>query len=245
MKKLITKNLKFIKNSAVLLILMFFVSLINLFAIQNEKQIPKKTPVKQYVKSDDLLRYDDLFNKFGKNKILPTGFEIQALVALSHFPELKKEQIEFRFKKTKVAHTSSPAFFSVFKKANERKYIITISTKTKVGLEDTQLVNLSYNAQIGVLGHELAHIADYQALNFGGLLKFGLHYIKEKDIVATENRTDKITIQHGLGYQLWAWSNEVHELHIQDGRGDRYLSPGQIMALIDENLLYKNAVINE
>jgi len=165
------------------------------------------TPTKQYIKPNDLLRYNELLATFGVDKILPKGFEIQALVALSHFPELKNEKIVFKFKKAKVAHTSSPAFFSIFKKSKNRKYIISISNKTKESLDSTRLVNLSYNAQIGVLGHELAHIEDYQALNFWGLCKFGLHYIKEKDIVATENRTDQITINHGLGYQLLAWSS--------------------------------------
>lgn len=198
------------------------------------------TPTKKYIKSKDLLRYEKLLNEFGINKMLPKGFEIQALVALSHFPELKNEHIKFRFKKAKVAHASSPSIISVFKKAKNRKYVITISTQTNEGLDSTRLVNLSYNAQIGVLGHELAHIAEYQTLNFLGMCKFGLHYIKEKDIIATENSTDKITINHGLGYQLLAWSNEVHGLHIKDGRGDRYLSPQQIMELIESNSLYKS-----
>ncbi len=197
------------------------------------------TPTKKYIKAKDLLRYDKLLEEFGNYKTLPAGFELQALVALSHFPELKNEQIEFQFKKRKVAHSSSPSFSSVFKKPNSRKYIITISTQTKKGLESTRLVNLSYNAQIGVLGHELAHIVDYQDLNFTGLLKFGLHYIREKDIITTENNTDKMTINHGLGYQLLAWSKEVHDLHIEDGRGDRYLSPKQIVDLIDKNPLYQ------
>lgn len=211
-------------------------STLNAFQIENSWSV--KTPKKEYIKSDDRQRYSELLAEFGNYKTLPKGFEIQALVALSHFPELKNENIEFRFKKAKVAHTSSPSFLSIFKNMKNRKYVITISNKTKEGLDSTRLVNLSYNAQIGVLGHELAHIADYQNLNFLGLLKFGWHYIKEKDIVATENRTDKITINHGLGYQLLAWSREVHDVHIKDGRGARYLSPNKIMQLIEKNPLY-------
>jgi len=215
---------------------LLYSSTLNAFQIENNWFT--KTPNKQYIKTDDLQRYHELLAEFGVNKILPIDFEIQALVALSHFPELKNEHIEFRFKQAKVAHTSSPSFLSIFKQMKNRKYVISISNKTKEGLDSTRLINLSYNAQIGVLGHELAHIVDYQNLNFFGLLKFGLHYIKEKDIVATENRTDKITINHGLGYQLLAWSREVHDLHIKDGRGERYLYPEQIIQLIEKNPIY-------
>lgn len=226
-----------------LLLILFFatISSATFSSYQNKKQKDHApTPTKKYIKSKDLLRYEQLLKEFGNKKKLPAGFEIQALVALSHFPNLKNEIIEFRSKKAKVAHASSPSFISIFKKIKNRKYVITISTQTKEGLDSTRLVNLSYNAQIGVLGHELAHIAEYQTLNFLGMCKFGLHYIKEKDIIATENRTDKITINHGLAYQLLAWSNEVHHLHIEDGRGDRYLSPQQIMELIESNSLYES-----
>lgn len=198
------------------------------------------TPTKKYVKSTDELRYKQLLEEFGNCKILPTGFEIQALVALSHFPALKNESIEFVFKKAKIAHAASPSFISVFKRTNKRKYNITISTQTKEGLENTRLVNLSYNAQIGVLGHELAHISAYQKLNFWGLIKFGLKYVKEKDIIATENSTDKVTINHGLGYQLLSWSREVHDFHIKDGRSERYLSEHQIMECIKSNPIYNS-----
>jgi len=195
-------------------------------------------PIKHYEKSADLKRYDSLLKEFGQNKELPPGFELQALVALSHYPQLKNTQIRFSIKKAKIAHTSRPEIGSIFKIQQKRKYVITISNQIKPALENTRLENLSYNAQIGVLGHELAHIVDYSSRNFFQLIGFGLHYIKKKDIIKTENQTDLATIEHGLGYQLLQWSKEVHDLHIADGRGQLYLSPEEIEVEIGNHLIY-------
>lgn len=194
---------------------------------------------KQYEKSADFKNFDLLSKEFGQFKELPTGFELQALVALSHYPKLKNTPIHFVFKKGKVAHTSRPKIGSIFKAKQKRTYVITISNEIKPTLENTRLENLSYNAQIGVLGHELAHIVDYSSRNFFELISFGLHYIKKKDIIKTENQTDLTTIKHGLGYQLLQWSKEVHDLHIADGRGELYLSPEAIVVEIGNNLIYK------
>lgn len=197
-------------------------------------------PVKHYEKSTDLKRYDSLLKEFGQNKELPPGFKLQALIALSHYPQLKNTQIRFSIKKAKIAHTSRPEMGSIFKTKHKRKYVITISNRIKPALENTRLENLSYNAQIGVLGHELAHIVDYSSRNFFQLIGFGLHYIKKKDIIKIENQTDLTTIEHGLGYQLLQWSEEVHDLHIADGRGELYLSPEAIEEGIGSNLIYED-----
>ena len=92
--------------------LLYIASLFS-FNISHDQKKERVEPVKRYIKQNDLLRYEKLSNQFATNKTLPTGFEIQALVALSHFPELNTEHIEFRFKKAKVAHTSSPSFVSL------------------------------------------------------------------------------------------------------------------------------------
>lgn len=186
-------------------------------------------PVKQYIKEADQTKFDSLYNIYGKHKILPSGFELPALMALSHYPTLKDISVEFKFTNAKVAHTARPSIASVFYPKRKRKYVVSISNSVKEELENTRLVHLSYNAQIGVLGHELAHIEDYINLNFFQLIGFGIQYMVEKGIVKIENRTDHITINHGLGYQLLKWSEEVHDLHIKDGRGERYLAPNQII----------------
>jgi len=209
-----------------------------LSAKNNETQKRFKTPVKAYFSHLDSLRYDSLLANYGKHKILPQNFEIQALVALSHYPELKNEQIEFRFKKAKSAHAARPDFWSVFKPKNKRKYIVIISPEVKEHLEYSRLEHLNYNAQIGVLGHELAHIADYSQRNFCGILGFGIRYTRNKTIAEIETATDMRAVEHGLGYQLLAWSESVHKMLEADGRGERYLKPNQIRKVLSEHHLY-------
>lgn len=221
-------------------LLSFFLSFYSSSKHNNTGYLNYGQPNKKYIFKEDKTKYDSLFTIYGKNKKLPKGFEVQAIVALSHFPELIDKHIEFRIQKAKIAHTSRPNFASIFKHKDKRKYYITISNLINKNLENTRLVNLSYNAQIGVLGHELSHIVDYSNFTSMEIIKYGLKYIFEKGIVKIENRTDSIAIRHGLGYQLMDWSKEVHQLHIQDGRGDRYLAPKEIEELISNNKLYLN-----
>lgn len=198
-------------------------------------------PIKAYTPYLDSLRYDSLFTIYGNDKVLPKGYEIQAIVALSHYPELKNANIEFRFKKAKISHTSRPKMGSLFLGKKNRKYVITISTQVKESLEEGRLENLSYNAQIGVIGHELAHVVDYKNRNFFNIVGFGIKYTKEKNIIEIENNTDVITINHGLGYQLLEWSREVHEILETDGRGERYLKPQKIISIISTHPLYNKS----
>ena len=195
-------------------------------------------PVKVYFPHLGTSRYDSLLADYGEHKILPQNFEIQALIALSHYPELKNTHIEFKFKKAKSAHAARPDFWSIFKPKDERKYIIFISPEVDEHLECSRLAHLSYNAQIGVLGHELAHITDYSQRNFCGILNFGIRYTRNKTIAEIETATDMSAIEHGLGYQLLAWSESVHKMLEADGRGERYLKPNQIRKVLSEHHLY-------
>ncbi|MES2690974.1 MAG: hypothetical protein V4658_11265, partial [Bacteroidota bacterium] len=98
----------------------------------------------------------ELKKEYGMNKELPAGFEDQALQALTFFPELKKVHIRFFLKKTKTPLASRPTLLSMFRKPENRHYVITISTRSKGILDSILLHNLSYNARVGVLSHELS-----------------------------------------------------------------------------------------
>ncbi len=96
---------------------------------------------------------------------------------------------------------------------------------------------------MGVLGHEISHIADFNQ-------RRGLYFVKllfmqftKKAMDIFENNTDRRTIEQGLGYQLLAWSTEVrHNLKIKEWGGagkngiqerERYMSPKTITGLIN------------
>ncbi|MBC5838856.1 hypothetical protein [Flavobacterium muglaense] len=193
---------------------------------------------------------NELKKEFGTNKIIPTLYETQILIALSYFPELKNTIIEFKLKKTNTPLSSRPNFFGLLQSSKKRKYIITISELTNSRLEPILLKNLNFNAQIGVLGHELSHVSDYMTKSFSKMCNLLLIEIFSKNQVdKLESRTDHICINHGLGYQLLDWSKSVRKnLNIDNWRGadnfkymtkkERYLNPETIIQILKINPLY-------
>jgi hypothetical protein len=176
---------------------------------------------------------------FLKNKKIDSTFYLQTIGALMYYPELKNTKIKVVVKKSKTPLTARPSIWAVFQRSQNRKYIITISTETAARLQPILLKNLSFNAQIGVLGHELSHLSFFQekkGLYFIRLL--GMH-LNRKSIDIFENDTDKRCINHGLGHQLLAWSSEVRAnlkithwagvKHAKNMKRERYMSPQSII----------------
>lgn len=176
---------------------------------------------------------------YGKN--LPEGYEWQALQALSYYPELKNTKIEFRMGNFQFAHTCRPKIPWLLNPFGARAYLITISKSLDGPLSDTLFGRLPLNAQIGVLGHELAHILDYEQKSAAQLIMDGLGYGFYNYRKQFENDTDLRTIRKGLGYQLLAWSKSVHHLLEADGRGDLYFSPERIQSEIASDPTYQNS----
>jgi len=194
--------------------------------------------------------YNQLEQAFGQHKIILPQFRQQILIALSYFPELKNISIEFRIKHTRTPLQTIPNTISIFKKSHARKYIITISDSTMGMLTPILLKNLNFNAQVGVLGHELSHVSDFNNKHTLGLLTTGIKHISSKWIDRFEYRTDSICIAHGLGYQLLEWSMAVRKaMNSPDYDGadnvekpmlrERYMNPSTIIKRIELNPIYK------
>ncbi|MFZ0596657.1 MAG: hypothetical protein WAM46_06720 [Flavobacterium sp.] len=193
---------------------------------------------------------DSLKVNYGINKIIPAVYETQILIALSYFPELKNTNIEFRLKKTNTPLSSKPTLPGLLQSAKKRKYIITISEETNPALEPILFKKLNFNAQVGVLGHELSHVSDYLTKGFSKMMNLVLIEIfSKKQVDQFESRTDHICINHGLGFQLLDWSKSVREnLKIDYWRGadnlkhktsdERYLNPETIIQIMKQNQLY-------
>ena len=207
---------------------------------------------KQFYK--DSISYENLTHLnlvFGKNKSFDSIYQKQILTALSFFPELKNINIEFKLKNTNTPLSSRPTFFGFFQLAKKRRYVITISEQTNKKLEPILFKNLSFNAQIGVLGHELSHISDYTNKDFSEISNiFWIEIFSKKEVDKFENKTDHICINHGLGYQLYDWSSYVrNNLKIEYWRGadnlkciikrERYLNPETIRNIINTSPIYK------
>ena len=187
----------------------------------------------------------------GVNKKIPQIYSKQICIALAYFPELLNVSIEFRVKHTYTPLQSRPSLLSIVKINPRRKYIITISDSSNKKLAPILFKNLPFNAQVGVIGHELSHIADFNSKSTFELLRIGLGNLSQKFLDRFEFRTDSICIAHGLGYQLLSWSIYVRNaLHQQNWEGadnindpvmerERYMNPGTIRKRINASALYQ------
>lgn len=162
---------------------------------------------------------------FAKNKEIPKQFEKPILTALSYFPELKDVHIVFRIKKAYTPLTTKPNVAGVFKRKNHRTYIITISDKTIDTLTPLLYKNLSFDEQVGIMGHELSHVVDFNSKNFFQTVANGVSHISKKFLDKMEFNTDLICIQHGLGKYLEAYSMHVrNSMHVHNWRGVDYVN---------------------
>lgn len=207
-------------------------------------------PVKAFKRSS-FTRADSiaLIKEYGEYKQLPPGFELQALIALSYFPELKGTHIRFMVKPAYSLLQTRPVSHGIFNR-HKRQFTITISDSTYWKLMPIQLDSMNFNAQVGVIGHELSHVSDFIQRNFISLAMSGVKHLFSKYIDRFEYRTDSICIAHGLGFQLLAWSRFVRaKLHTGDYDGadninkpmlhERYMNPATIIAFMQKMDMYK------
>ena len=68
------------------------------------------------------------------------------------------------------------------------------------------LRDVPFNAQIGIIAHELSHIIDYESRNFWGILGITFRFLDKKRKPLFEKEIDRITIERGLGWQLYDWA---------------------------------------
>jgi hypothetical protein len=199
---------------------------------------------KHYTLEDCKDLKNDLLKEFGSNKIIPGPFQLQALIALSHFPELKEINIRFIFSKATLAYASRPAIKSIFQPPLKREYLIILSTYSSKVPKELLFANLPFNAQVGILGHELSHTSYYLNKTATQLISTGFNYLNSKYRVKFENETDKRTIQKGLGWQLleFAKYNREHpkaSSQLVHWLNKFYLPPSRILSYIQTLPEYK------
>ena len=192
-----------------------------------------------------------LKSTYGQHKVLIKDYENQILIALSYFPELRNINILFRERNRKTPLATRPTFLGMFREAKKRTYIITISNKSTDYLNTIIFKNLTFNAQIGVLSHELAHISDYLNKGFGKMLVIAKNELFcPKAVDALEYSTDLSSINHGLGYQLLEWSinvrvnlkrtNWLGAVNLsEDEKSERYMNPSTIEEILSKHPLYQ------
>ncbi len=174
---------------------------------------------------------DSLNKIYGNHKNLLKEYETPSLIALSYYPELINEHIEFKFSSINSTARTTVTFGSVFKKI-DKQYIIYINND----IERTGLLlnQAPFNAQVALIGHELAHVLDFKSRGFFDLAWWGAGYLFVKQRTKIEMLADKTTIKHGLGWQLYHWADFVLN---QSTANKRYIKMKETKYLLPEKIL--------
>ena len=161
------------------------------------------------------------------------------VLALSHYPELRKIPIDFQVEKALVPLASWPKTKSVFNEREKRTYKVVISDNSLEPMEEILFHNLPFNSQVGILGHELAHVADYIQMSYSEIMSFAYAYLFQKFRSGIEKHTDVSTIEHGLGWQLLEYAEYVRNVPSNVEKGSDwmdkyYLDPQSIRRIMSE-----------
>lgn len=143
-------------------------------------------------------------------KIIPKQYQRPIQEALSYYPELKNVHIKFTLVKNGTPFVSRPTVFStVFRSAKNRRYLILIAENSIPMFDMALMHNMPHHAQVGVIGHELAHTSDFTQRNTLRMLRVALGNLSPSYLNKFERDTDLRTIDHGLGCNLLSWSSWV------------------------------------
>lgn len=250
--KITLRILKWISLSLLGLILLLFLLLfLDRGAIERPAPPPvsaiKAPPI--YTADLDPGIYNQLLEEYGQNKNLAKGYELQCLLALSHYPELKEVPIDFVIQETFIPLASRPSPMSVLLPWVKRKYLVVISSKSADFFEGILMHNLPFNEQVGVLGHELAHSLFYLDKNSFQLAWIAYQYEKNGPFHDRfEQDTDKRAVAHGLGYQLYDYAFFVRKSfgntqeEIAKEEGGTYLSPKELAAEMEKYPFYRDTL---
>jgi hypothetical protein len=162
---------------------------------------------------------------------------LSVLIALSFFPELSDSKIIFKGKEIKTTLNARPTISSLlFSKKSNRTYVIRINTNKSDSI--ISFNNIPFNAKIGLFAHEFSHFSDYQSRSLFGIIARGVSYSSKKTKAKFEKEIDLNTINRGLGWQLFDWSNYVQNesnatFKYKQFKMNIYLSPEDILKTIN------------
>jgi hypothetical protein len=191
--------------------------------------------------SPDMIEKIDL-EHFAVNKTIPDEIREVTLMALSHFPELLDVDIEFVLKKKikgSVMQAQPKVGSLLFNSRDNRKYKINISRYLELDDEWLPIEEVPENVLLGWIGHELGHVMDYLEKSRLGLISFGFRYVTSNAFVTqAEITADSYAVAGGLGNNLvdtknFILNNDRLPEEYRNKIRDLYMSPGEIMTLVD------------
>ncbi len=162
---------------------------------------------------------DSLRDVLLRNKTLPFDYEHSILAALMYYPNLEDTRINFKKRSLTTTMAALPTVGSIFRRSENRRYSILIN-QTKNKRKAPLLRDIPFEARVGVIGHELAHIVDYNRKSGVRLVGNGIAYSVSNSFKRNlENKIDRITINKGLGEGLYAFRLFVEQ---EANTTDRY-----------------------
>ena len=204
-----------------------FISFLVIWNIASFANTPSIT--KEYNYQTELGKLDSLRLVHPAHKTLPKQFELPILIALNYFPELHGVNITFEYRNIKTTMAAQPKPLSIF--GSKRHYVILIDSDAEG--QGVILDSVPFNAQIGVIGHELCHILDYEHKTNQQLIGIALSLVSATKQAKFEKGVDRLTIEKGLGFQLYDWSDYVlnkscGSVKYKQFKERTYLSPTEI-----------------
>ena len=180
--------------------------------------------------------------RMGAKKYLNTNDERLKLafyVALTRYPELHHTRVILKHKPINSTMQAQPSPEFMFKRKNKRGYRIFVNNdplRIGIGYEE-----LSFNGLVGWIGHEFAHLIDYNTMKNRELLGFIVGYVfNKRKMRRTERNADRETIKRGLGIQLldgvnfFEKNNKVSKKY-RKRKQKNYLSEEEIIVDIEKN----------
>lgn len=157
-------------------------------------------------------------------------------IASKYYPELNGVKIGIAFKSIKTSMAARPKGSFLFKPKDQRKYYIFINNGHKK-VKGVRFEELSLNAQVGLVGHELAHIVDYESKSKWKIVKTGIGYLFKNPKKRLESEVDYIAIEKGLGWQIYDFYDYIQNSSecsskYKKYKQDIYFSSGEIFFFI-------------
>lgn len=101
---------------------------------------------------------------------------------------------------------------TLFGSAKKRVYEIRLNNAYNTPFDEILLRELPFDAQVGILAHELGHVVYYDRLNALEIGNWGLQYLFNEDFQSIhEKTTDLMPVYYGMGWQVYNYAKYVRE----------------------------------
>ena len=186
--------------------------------------------------------WDSIRARTGPCQEWPPDYAKAAMIALTAYPELSSARIHFVLTDGGAPMETNFRFWTLLLPRARRVYEIRLNDARPSMFEGVLMRNLPFDAQVGILAHELGHVVYYERMTTLQIAKWALMYLISPGYRADhEKHTDRQAIYSGLGSQLYqyAWfiRHDEQNIEMYDKWGafiDRfYLTDQEIKAVLD------------